>query len=91
MDPKIDIAVFYRFISILGSIFGIKRIFTILYRYFLSYRPTSIYRLEIDKGDTPFMAQRYGKNVDKNVDNLPFLISVSIFAGTCLKAGQIHN
>ena len=74
--------VFYRFISILGYIFGIKWIFTVLYRYFLSYRPTSIYRLEIDKGDTPFIARRYGKNVDKNVDNLPFLISVSVFAGT---------
>ena len=30
-----------------------KRIFTDIYR-FLSYRPTSIYRLEIDKGETPF-------------------------------------
>ena len=41
---------FTKFIEFIDT----KRIFTDIYRFFLSYRPTSIYRLEIDKGETPF-------------------------------------
>ena len=44
-----------------------------------------MYRLYLDKGDSPSINTRYGKNVDKNVDNLSILISESISAGTCFR------
>ena len=48
--------------SNLGSIFGIKRTFNNIYRFYLWYQPTSLYRLEIDERETLFNDARYGKN-----------------------------
>ena len=52
-----------RFVSNLSKI-DTKWTISVLYRYFFPYRPTSLYRLEIDKGETPFIDAGYGKHVD---------------------------
>ena len=65
MDPKFDI----------------KQTISVLYRFYLPYQQPFLYRLELDKGETPFIDKRFDKNVDKNVDKLSISNAVLISAG----------
>ena len=61
IDKFIEI---YQYLSKTDPKFDIKRLFIDIYRLYLLYRPSFVYRFQLDKGETPLLMNRYDKFIN---------------------------